>query len=126
MTPFERTMIVARRLREARELAGLGVGQAAKLSGVRAGFIRDREDGTYSTTVEAVAILAELYAVNFAWLVGEGPDMLDPTKLHAAAAYQLGKLSPADREKMLRSWAAIFGPAGPRFEPQIPQKESTS
>lgn len=90
---------VARRLREARERAGMSQGQAARSLQMHRPTISECEAGRRKVAAEELLQFAQLYRVTTAWLIGD----VDPTASPeiAVAARELAKLKPEDREKVL-------------------------
>lgn len=102
--------VIAGRLREAREQAGLTQGQAAKVVGIHRPSISEIEAGRRRVAAEELVRLADVYGVSVAWLTGEAPETIAPggESLNIAAR-ELEKLKPADLEKVLRFIASIKG-----------------
>ena len=94
--------IIAARLREARRMAGISQGQAAKLLGLHRPSISEIEAGHRRVRAEELLRFAEVYDVNVAWLAGDRAEKLD---LHddrlLLAARELSKLKPADLERLM-------------------------
>jgi len=92
---------LARRLREAREEAGLSQGQAAKLMGMHRPTISEIEAGRRRVQADEVTRFAALYHVAAPWLlVGGGAE--DPHEEKArVAARELMKLKPEDLDRVM-------------------------
>ena len=91
---------LATRLKLAREMAGLTQGQVASQLGWHRPTVSEMEAGRRRVLAEELKTLAELYAVNITWLIGEveGDGISDKARL---AARQLGKLSDEDLDRLL-------------------------
>lgn len=97
----ERREMIAKRLRAARELAGLSQAQAAELLDVHRPTISEMEAGRRRVASEELAQLAEIYGVSAAWLLGEGgTEGLDQSL--QLAARELERLAPEDLEQVIR------------------------
>ncbi|MEM1010632.1 MAG: helix-turn-helix transcriptional regulator [Planctomycetota bacterium] len=94
---------LARRLRWAREQAGLSQGQVAKKIDVHRPTISQIESGQRNVKTEELSRLADIYGVKESWLI-KGDDALegerDPRIL--LAARELGKLQQKDLDAILR------------------------
>lgn len=100
--------IIARRIREARKLAGLSQGQVARMLGLHRPSISEAEAGNRNVTVEELAKMAELYKVSFSWLAGQGAETADPHDDRIQlAARELQKLKPEDLERLLAILATM-------------------
>ncbi|MFA6965263.1 helix-turn-helix domain-containing protein [Bosea sp. (in: a-proteobacteria)] len=105
---IDKRLLIAKRVREARTLAGLSQGQVAKLMGMHRPSISEIEAGNRRVSAEELARLADIFDVGTAYLLGEAPDKLavnDP-KLKLAAR-ELAKLSPEALDGLLRALAAV-------------------
>lgn len=104
----DRRAIIAKRLKEARTLAGLSQGHVATILKLHRPSVSEMEAGNRRVSAEELARLAELYDVNVGWLLGETPDTADTNdpKLQLAAR-ELGKLKPEDLNRLLRLLAAM-------------------
>lgn len=92
---------IASRLREARELAGLSQGQAAKRLDMHRPTISEIEAGRRSVKSEELGDFAKLYGVNLSWL-SEG--VIDEEKIDKnilAAARELSSMSEGDFQKLI-------------------------
>jgi len=103
-----RRELIAFRLREARRLAGLSQSQAAELLKLHRPAISEMEAGRRKVTAEEIIVLAELYQVDSAWLLGEGESHLDinDSRLKLAAR-ELQKLKSDDLQRLLNLLATI-------------------
>ena len=99
---------IAKRLKEARQLAGISQSQVAKMLDLHRPSISEMEAGNRRTSADELARLAEIYDVSVAWLLGEAPEMLDSQDPRLGlAARELAKLKPEDLERLLKLLAAI-------------------
>ncbi len=103
-----RRELIAFRLREARQLAGLSQSQVAGLLELHRPSISEIEAGRRKVTAEEIITLAELYQVESEWLLGEGEVSLDinDSRLQLAAR-ELKKLKPEDLQRLLNLLAVI-------------------
>jgi transcriptional regulator with XRE-family HTH domain len=109
--PADKKQLIAARLKEARKLAGLSQGQAAKKLGMHRPTISEIEAGNRNVTAPELTHFAELYDVDVAWLSGAGPDQLDPQDERLQLAFrELKKIKPQDLDKLMRALAALRGP----------------
>lgn len=107
----ELKQLIAKRLREARNLAGLSQGQAARLMGLHRPSISEIEAGNRNVTATELAHFAKIYDVNAAWLAGQGTDQLDERDERLQLAFrELKKLKPQDIDKLMRALSALRGP----------------
>ncbi|HVX10280.1 MAG TPA: helix-turn-helix transcriptional regulator [Pirellulales bacterium] len=108
---LDKKQLIARRLREARKLAGLSQGQVAKMMDLHRPTISEIEAGNRNVTVTELTRFAEIYDVSVAWLSGEGGDQLQPQDERLQLAFrELQKLKPDDLDKLMRALAALRGP----------------
>ena len=99
---------IAKRLKEARKLAGLSQGHVAKMLGLHRPSVSEMEAGNRRVSADELARLAEIYDVSVAWLLGETPEALDAQDPRLElAARELSKLKPEDLEHLLRLLAAM-------------------
>jgi transcriptional regulator with XRE-family HTH domain len=100
--------VIAARIREARGAAGLTQGQVAKILNLHRPSVSEIEAGNRSVSAEELVRLADVFAVDVAWLGGEGADAVDShdNKLQLAAR-ELQKLKPEDLERLLKIIASI-------------------
>lgn len=107
-TEPEQRQLIAQRIREARQLAGLSQGQVAKLMGMHRPTVSEIEAGNRRVTADEITRFAEIFDVSTAYLLGEAPDRLamDDPKLQLAAR-ELAKLSPDALDGLLRALAAV-------------------
>lgn len=109
-----RRALIARRIREARKLAGLSQGQVADLLGLHRPSVSEIEAGNRRVTADELARLADLFDVSVSWLLGQGDDTLDPADPKVQlAARELRKLKPDDLDRLLTLLAAMRQTAEP-------------
>lgn len=104
----EQRQLMAQRLREARQLAGLSQGQAAKLMDMHRPTVSEIEAGNRRVSAGEITRFADIYDVSSAYLLGDTPDKLamDDPKLRLAAR-ELAKLSPDALDGLLRALAVV-------------------
>lgn len=98
--------VIARRMLEAREAAGLSRKQAAELSGMSRQSILDMETGDRFIGTKVLDQFAEIYCVNRHWLGGLGAD-IDEDKLKEFNQ-QIVKLSPGDQFKLKKMLTMVM------------------
>jgi len=99
---------IAKRLRFAREVAGLTQGQVAKLMHLHRPTISEIEAGRRRVSADELTEFARHYHTSVAWLTGEQPEMVDPMDDQInLAARELSKLSKDDLDRVLRVLAVI-------------------
>lgn len=91
--------VVATRLREARDVAGLTQGDVAAALGIPRTSVAAFEAGTRKVSVVEIRQLALLYGRSSAWLIGEeeSPDLTGQALYRAAR-----NLSAKDRDQVLK------------------------
>lgn len=96
---LEPAKVVAARLREARDVAGLTQGDVATALGIARTSVAAFEGGTRKVSVLEIRRLAALYGRSIAWLIGEedSPDLTGQALYRAAST-----LSEKDREQVLK------------------------
>lgn len=90
---------VHKRLRLAREQAGLSQGQIARLLDYHRPTISEIEAGRRKVTSNEISLFARHYGVSATWLLSEGSEHDPVVEL---AARELSKLKKDDLEKFLR------------------------
>jgi len=105
---------LARRLRTAREHAGLSQGQVAKLLGMHRPTVSEIEAGRRKVSSEELSDFARIYEVSITWLAGAEAEEGEIDDRIRLAARDLMKLKPADLDKVLRLLATIRGPNAPK------------
>jgi transcriptional regulator with XRE-family HTH domain len=108
MSRDNREKIIATRMKEARRLSGLSQGQAAKMMDMHRPTISEIEAGNRRVSAAELSRFAEIYDVDASFLMGEGPDKMNPAdpKLQIAAR-ELSKLSPEALNSLMRVLAAF-------------------
>jgi len=110
-TSVAQKQVIASRLREARALAGLSQGQAAKKMGMHRPTVSEIEAGNRNVNATELARFAEIYDVDFVWLSGVGSDQLEPDDERLQLAFrELKKIKAEDLERLMRVLAALRGP----------------
>lgn len=103
-------VIIAERIRKAREMSGLSQGQAAKILGLHRPSITEAEACNRKVSAEEITKFANLYKVDVSWLLGEGEEQIDPNDGRLQfAAREIKKLKPEDLETILSVIASIHG-----------------
>ena len=99
---------IAKRIRAAREMAGLSQGQVAKLLGLHRPSISEIEGGNRRVSADELSRLAKLFDVSMSWLVAETAERLetDDPNLQLAAR-ELSKLKPEDLDRLMKLLAAM-------------------
>jgi transcriptional regulator with XRE-family HTH domain len=106
--------LIAARIREARQLAGLSQGQVAKLLDMHRPSVSEIEAGNRRVSAEELAKLADIFDVSLSYLMGEGPEVLAASDPRVQlAARELEKLSPDALDGLLRALAKIRSDEGP-------------
>ena len=97
---------VAKRLRLAREQAGLSQGQVAKLLGMHRPTISEIEAGRRHVRADELTVFAKTYAVSVAWLTGtKDEDEVDDRVM--LAARELSTLKAEDLDRVVRFLATL-------------------
>ena len=91
---------IAKRLRAAREQAGLSQGQIAKILGFQRPTISEIEAGRRKVSGEELSLFAKMYDVSISWLTKEESEVPDP-KVELAAR-ELTKLKDDDFKMVLQ------------------------
>src|SRR5712692_2674639 len=106
--PGETRNDLARRLRTAREHAGLSQGQVAKLLDMHRPTISEIEAGRRRVSAEELAEFARMYEVGLDWLTGtEGQQVDEEDDRVMLAARQLARLKPDDLDKVMRLLSSL-------------------
>ena len=90
---------IAKRLRAAREQAGLSQGQVAIQLGYARPTVTEIEAGRRKVPAEELSGFAKLYKVSVAWLTNDQPEVPDPAV--ELAARELAKLKKDDLDTVL-------------------------
>lgn len=119
-SPESKRIQIAKRLRNAREAAGVSQGQVARLLGMHRPTISEIEAGNRRVSAEEIKTFAETYDVTVSWLLGESAEQLetDDPRLQLAAR-ELSKLKSEDLDRLLKLLASMRnsneeGKDGPR------------
>lgn len=99
---------LARRLRDARTLAGLTQKQAASLLSMHRPTISEIEAGRRSVSSAELPRFAEIYDVSTAWLLGEASDEVYEDRVRLAAR-ELSKMQPEDVDRLLDVLSTMRG-----------------
>ena len=103
-----RRVLIASRLRLAREMAGLSQGQVAHMLGLHRPSVSEAEAGRRRVSGEELSRLAEIYDVSASWLIGSGEaDTTSGEDRIQLAARELAKLDPDDLERVLQLLRAL-------------------
>ncbi|MCA9180404.1 MAG: helix-turn-helix transcriptional regulator [Planctomycetales bacterium] len=99
---------IAKRLRNAREAAGVSQGQVARLLGMHRPTISEIEAGNRRVSAEELNTFAQTYDVTVSWLLGESAEQLetDDPRLQLAAR-ELSKLKSEDLDRLLKLLASM-------------------
>lgn len=107
------------RLRRAREIAGLSLGQAARRLGTSTTALSDFEMGESTPSAATIRVLASLYCVSISWLSGADPVIADDVR----RAIDTAILSNADRASLIDVIGAICTPddraPAPELDPEV-------
>jgi len=95
------TSALTKRLRAAREQAGLSQGQVARLLEMHRPTISQIEAGHRQVKAEELPKFADAYGVSIAWLTGTAEETAIDERI-LLAARELGALKPGDLDKVLR------------------------
>ncbi len=95
------------RLRGARELAGLTIGQAAKFMGIDRHRLEHFEHGRWTPTPFELRHMAATYDVRFDWLEGEVSSEAEILERAGLDPANLARLQEPDRAKLLYSLDAM-------------------
>lgn len=108
MSNQDRQKLIATRIKEARRLSGLSQGQVAKLLEMHRPTVSEIEAGNRRVGATELAKFAEVFEVSVGYLMGEGPDEMNPAdpKLQLAAR-ELSKLSPEALNSLMRALAVF-------------------
>jgi len=100
--------MIAARVREARQMAGLSQGQVAKLLKLHRPAVSEMEAGNRRISAEELAQMASLFDVSAAWLIGEAPDTIETDDPRVQlAARELKRLKPQNLDRLMRLLASI-------------------
>ncbi|WP_082640190.1 helix-turn-helix domain-containing protein [Aureimonas sp. N4] len=108
----DRSEILATRLRQARELAGLSQGQVAKLLSMHRPTISQIEAGQRKVSAEELLRFSDLYDASPDYLLGRTPTTLEADDPRVRfAARELNKLKPEALEGLLKIIASFQEPS---------------
>ncbi len=96
----EMKLLVAKRLKAAREQAGLSQGQVARMLNIHKPTISEIEAGRRNVTSEETVKFADIYDVNASWLIDKEAEEQDPKVLMEAR--QLSKLREEDLNSVIK------------------------
>ena len=102
----DQTSDMSKRVKFAREVAGLSQAQVADALGIHRPSVSEIEAGRRRVTAEEMVALARVFGVSLEWLAGETDPDGSETQLELAAR-ELAKLHPDDLERLLRLLAAF-------------------
>lgn len=107
-SPESKRVQIAKRLRNAREAAGVSQGQVARLLGMHRPTISEIEAGNRRVSAEELKTFADTYDVTVSWLLGESAEQLetDDPRLQLAAR-ELSKLKSEDLDRLLKLLASM-------------------
>lgn len=97
---------ISKRVRFAREIAGLSQAQVADALGIHRPSVSEIEAGRRRVSADELVTLARLFGVSIGWLAGETDADGSGAQLELAAR-ELSKLDPDDLERILRLLAAF-------------------
>ena len=100
-------MVLAERLRTARDMAGLSQGQVAKRLGIHRPSVSEIEAGRRRVSAEELTELADLYAVDLSWLAGVDAAPNEHQARVELAARELSKLREEDLDRVLKVLSAL-------------------
>ena len=103
---------IARRLRMARESAGLSQGQVAKRLGMHRPTISEIEAGRRRVSGEEIATFTELYGVDANWITEGSGTTSEGTDKIMLAARQLSNLKDKDLDRLLGLLQMLRGSEG--------------
>jgi transcriptional regulator with XRE-family HTH domain len=96
---------MAERVRRAREMAGLSLGQAARVLGCLRQTVADFEAGYSTPQPSHLQQMADVYRVSLAWLRGDDVKFPEATVRWLAQA----PISDEDRDRLLELLTALDG-----------------
>jgi transcriptional regulator with XRE-family HTH domain len=99
---------IAKRIKKAREMAGLSQGQVAKILNIHRPTISEIEAGRRKLSADELGTFAKLYKVKISWLACEDDKNQNALSERVQlAARELEKLSPQDFDKVVNLINAI-------------------
>lgn len=103
---------IARRLRLARETAGLSQGQVAKRLKLHRPTISEIEAGRRRVSAEEISAFAELYGIDANWITQGGKQAEGDSDKLILAARQLSKLKEKDLDRLMHLIQMLRGSGG--------------
>lgn len=94
---------LAERIREARELAGLSQGQAAKKLGMHRPTISEIEAGRRNVKADEITAFSNLYGVESSWLINGKIEKENINKEILAAARELSSMKQEDLDVLMKT-----------------------
>jgi len=94
---------IAKRLRSAREMAGLSQGQAAKRLGLHRPTISEIEAGRRNIKADELAEFANLYGIEISWLTDGTVNETNIDRTILAAARELSAMKDEDIETLINT-----------------------
>jgi transcriptional regulator with XRE-family HTH domain len=102
----EKRIVIAGRLKAAREQAGLTQGQVARILGLHRPSVSEMEAGRRSVSAEELATLAETYGVSVNWILTA--EDADPARVrYELAARKLSNMRAEDIDQLLKLLASL-------------------
>ena len=92
---------IAKRIRTARELAGLSQGQAAKMMKMHRPTISEIEAGRRNVKADELSEFSKLYRVELSWIAGGTNEKQKVNREILAAARELSSMSENDLEILI-------------------------
>ena len=102
---------IAKRLRLAREAAGLSQGQVAKRLELHRPTVSEIEAGRRRVSAEEIACFANLFNVDVNWIMNGAKAVEDSDKI-VLAARQLSKLKEKDVDRLIELLQMLRGTGG--------------
>jgi transcriptional regulator with XRE-family HTH domain len=99
---------IGKRLKQAREMAGLSQAQAARLMSLHRPTITEIENETRKVSAGELKQFARIFKVSVSWLAGEKQTEADTVRM---AARKLSSLKERDRDMVLRIIESLRGGA---------------
>lgn len=103
---------LADRIRQARELAGLSQGQAAKKLGLHRPTISEIEAGRRNVKAEEITAFADLYGIEASWIMNGEIEKEKINKDILAAARELSSMKEKDLDLLMNTIKMIKSKGG--------------
>ena len=103
---------IAKRLRSAREMAGLSQGQAAKKLGLHRPTISEIEAGRRNVKSDELSKFSDLYGVEISWIIEGKVDESKIDQSILAAARELSSMKDEDIEQLINTIKMIKSSGG--------------